>query len=60
MLKNVLSSYAAAGLTAKVYDAPKDAVLFDKMVVVFSTNACKSIKMVTLYDSRINKVIGSY
>jgi len=59
-LENVISSYVAADLIAKVYDAPKDAVTFDKMIVVFSSPACKNIKMVTLYDTRTQKVTGSY
>jgi hypothetical protein len=47
-------------LTAKVYDAPKDAVNFDKMIVIFSNPLCKTIKMVTFYDTKTQKVTGSY
>lgn len=59
-LENIISSYVAADLTAKVYDAPQDAVTFDKMIVVFSSPACKTIKMVTFYDTKTQKVTGSY
>jgi hypothetical protein len=59
-LDNIVKSYVTAGLTTKVYDAPKDAVTFDKMIVIFSTPACKSIKMVMLHSSKTQGIVGKF
>ena len=59
-LKKTIESYASAGLSAKVVDAPKDANNFDKMIVVYSSPACKTIKMVTMYSTKEGKVVGHH
>jgi hypothetical protein len=59
-IDTILNQYKSAGLAAKIVDAPKDAVTFDKLIVVFSTPACKTIKMVSLYSEKEQKIVGQY
>lgn len=59
-IEDLLQQYLRVSLPAKVYDAPKEAVTFDKMVVVFSTATCKTIKMVVFFNTEEGKIKGQF
>lgn len=56
-LDRILRSYSRLGYTTSVVDAPKEAVTFDKMVVVYLEN---NIHSLLLYDTKTEFVVGSY
>lgn len=60
VLESMATSWAKAGFPTQVVDAPKDAVTFDKMLIVYSTKEMKTIKQVHIYSTKENKFLGRF
>lgn len=60
LIESMIATFQKAGFPSKLVDAPKDAVTFDKMLIVFSTQTMKTIRQVHLFSTKENKFIGSY
>ena len=59
-LERERSQWYEAGLTTAVVQAPKDAVTFDKMLVVYADDNMKMIRQVNLYNSKEDRFVGQY
>lgn len=59
-LEKELRFWQDAGFTAEVVDAPKEALTFNKMLIVFSSELRKSIKQVSFYSSETNKFVANF
>ena len=49
-----------AELPYAVVNAPKDAVQFDKMLVVYSDKTKRTIRFVSLYNSKTDKFLARF
>ncbi len=59
-LKREVNAWAAAEFPWELVDAPKDAVTFDKMLVIYLDETKRFIRCVSFYDSRIDKIIANF
>lgn len=57
-LIKVAERYEDHGMPAVLKPAPKGAVLFDRMLVVFADESQQMIRAVLLYDSKTDKFIA--
>lgn len=57
-LKYEIDQWEQNGFPVKVVDAPKDAVTFDKLIVVF--NELGKIRTVSFYNSKQDKIVSTY
>lgn len=57
-LVKVAERYEDHGMPAVLKPAPKEAVLFDRMLVVFSDESQQMIRAVLLYDSKTDRFIA--
>ena len=61
MLENDVVNWQKAGYTIQVLAAPKDAVSFDKMVVILTSRGGKpSVYRLSLWNSEKNTYVGHY
>jgi len=58
-IENALQRILDDGFPAIIVDAPKDAIRFDKFLVVYSDETKKTIRQVHFYSTKENKFIGS-
>lgn len=59
-LKREINAWAAAEFPYVVVDAPKDAISFDKMLVVYLDETKRYIRCVSLYDSKTDKIVANF
>jgi hypothetical protein len=59
-LIKVAEKYEDHGMPAVLKSAPREAVRFDRMLIVFSDESQKFIRAVLLYDSRTDKFIAEF
>lgn len=60
MLEHWQKTWGQSGFPTKVVDAPRDAQTFDKMLVVYSDQTRRTIRRVSFYNSKTNKMMGDY
>lgn len=58
-LEKILRSYARLGYATSVVSAPKDAITFDKMVIVYQDDQ-KEIRSLLLYNTQIEAVVSTF
>lgn len=61
--KNLIKTsqmYEDNGLPACLKSAPKNAVTFYKMLIIFSDESLKTIRKVLFYNSRKDKFVGEF
>lgn len=59
-IESMAATLEKAGFPTKIADAPKDAVTFDKFLIVYSDKSMKVIRQVHLYSSKDQKFIGRF
>jgi hypothetical protein len=59
-MERIRDEWYEAGFTTSLVNAPKDAVTFDKMLVIFSDANMKQIRQVSFYNSKEDKFIGHW
>jgi hypothetical protein len=59
-LERIREQWCEAGLTTMLVLAPREAVTFDKMLIVFSDENLKVIRQVSFYNSKEDKFIGTW
>ena len=59
-LESMVVTLEKVGFPSKIVGAPKGAVTFDKMLIVYSTKEMKTIKQVHLYSSTEDKFISRF
>lgn len=59
-LQREINQWHDANFPTELVDAPKDAVTFDKMLIIYSNNLKKTIRQVSLYDSRSDKFLTNF
>lgn len=57
-LSQLKRMWESNGFRVEVKDAPKDAVTFDKMVIVFT--ASNTIRSLYFYSSKEDKILGQF
>ncbi len=60
LLNLKLDSIRRLGGFPVVKDAPEGAISFDKMVIVYLDEACKRLYQVHFYDTKTNKIVGTF
>ena len=60
LIESTIETFRKAGFPSKLIDGPKDAVTFDKMLIVYSTQTMKTIRQVHLFSTKENKFVGAY
>lgn len=58
MIDQLVRKWEDNGFSVKIFDSPKDAVSFDKMVIVYSDVG--SIRLVYFYCSKTDKICGQF
>lgn len=56
-LERVMQMWVDNGFSVQIVDAPREANLFDKMLIVFSDQESKMIRKVSLYSSKTDKIV---
>ena len=59
-LVKVAERYEDHGMPAVLKPAPKEAVLFDRMLVVFADESQRFIRAVLFYNSRADKFVAEF
>ncbi len=57
-LKKLTKMWEDNGFSVKIFDSPKDAITFDKMVVILT--GVGSIRLVYFYSSLQDKILGQF
>lgn len=59
-LRKTIDYWEEAEYPVDVVPAPQDAVTFDKMLVVFLDETRRSIRRVSLYDSKTDRFVADF
>lgn len=59
-LKREINAWSAAEFPWDLVPAPKDAVHFDQMLVVYLDETKRYIRSVSFYDSRTDKIVATF
>ena len=59
-LKREVNAWSSAEYPWEVVAAPKDAVHFDQMLVIYLDETKRYIRVVSFYDSRTDKIIATF
>ncbi len=59
-IESECSQWNNMGFPAVVKDAPKDAVTFDKVMIVYSDENKKSIRRVSFFCTMTNQIVANF